>query len=331
MCSSSLRRVTCDGTLSGSFWHWLCRSKMRRGAPATHAGWLLRRRSIARTASCSTATNLQDARWANSIIAVRTSISPCIGRRPLPSRVKTWNFRLSFGVSRSSSATTKQRSSRSCAGRKASLSISAATITRIRRWSQRPCGPAPRSTRSWIRSSLEAIELPRIHNKHLLQDPGILVRRRPDPEVRNVSVVGHLVRRVASAGNDDRIHVRARAIRTADDISGEVTQQGVCERKNDGPVFRTRRPRVAVRRGQLPENPFTACSQLDQPFEVIVALDGNLHVRPPHMINDDRRRQRPDQRLHHLERLREKVEICVPAERRNLLRDAQNDICLLYT
>src|SRR5882762_6311732 len=170
------------------------------------------------------------------------------------------------------------------------------------------------------------IELAWINHEQLLQLVRIIVRRRPDPEVRDVAVIGHLVRWVTSAGNDHGVHIRVRPVGSADDVSRKVFQQLVRKRQDDAPVLRPRRSGVAVRRGQFPKDVVPAASQLEQALEVFVLFHRHIHIRPPHVIDDYGRRQRAYQRFHHFKGLGQKIEIRVPAQRLNLFGDAPDHV-----
>src|SRR5688572_30514063 len=246
-CSSSWKKDTSDGIRWASSSRLPYPSRTKREEPTIPGAWFLQRRSIAPTENCWTATRLLRERPGNSIIGEHTSTSRCTGHRHWPSRVTTKNCRQSSAGSRRNLRQARQRSSRNCAQAQANRWISEGTTIPIRQKPRKRCGPAELSIPSWIRSRLEGIELPRIHHKHLPEGLGILVCRRPDPEVSDVAVVGHLVRRIASAGEDDGVHIRPRAIRAADHIPGKLLQQRVRKGQDDRPVLRARGSRVAVR------------------------------------------------------------------------------------
>src|SRR5689334_20189666 len=67
----------------------------------------------------------------------------------------------------------------------------------------------------------EVVELARIHDEHLSQHVRISVRGRPYPEICQISIVRHFVRRVSPSADDDGVHIRMRPVRPANDVSWE--------------------------------------------------------------------------------------------------------------
>src|SRR5215471_17035564 len=90
----------------------------------------------------------------------------------------------------------------------------------------------------------EPVELSGIDRENLLQHFRIFVCRRPDPEIRDVAIVRHLVWWISPAGHDHGVHVRSRPVRSTDDVSRKMPQQLMREGQRGTPIFRPRRSRI---------------------------------------------------------------------------------------